>query len=74
MSGQTAGHVSGASSSGQGTSFWEGVGQTQEKARGVSSGSEKARLVTVCSVSGSELGGCPESLILLPDPHLLGRK
>ena len=56
MSGQTAGHVSGASSSGQGTSFWEGVGQTQEKARGVSSGSEKARLVTVCSVSGSEWG------------------
>lgn len=45
-----------------------------EKARGVSSGSEKPGLVTVCNVSGSELGGCPESLILLPDPHLLGRK
>ena len=73
MSGQVAGRDIGASSSGwvkwehgPGTSFWRGGGQTEEV--------RKPGLVSVCGVPGSELGGCPESLILLPDLYLLGGK
>lgn len=41
----------------------------------VYSGAQRGmRLGAVCGVSGSERGGRPYSLILLPDPRLLGGK